>query len=266
MKQASIILILFLLSLFASGCVVDFGQEPPDLKSLNGKVHILISEKHPSEDQDPIIAISMVSEHIFECINYRIVYTLSKNGNTLNLHIEGVTIGPICATALGPATATHFLNLPVGTYTLRVHLDGYIDTYTVHIANDAIQLIPSEPFVSKPLELLVWRYPKPSFAFYAGTLIGDEWLVNAFVDTLRKHLPLQELNVPRSGRWPYARSIGGYHSNAQPRYFRYQHEAQFDSAGSLLKAFSIRFLNNRSGAGFWIENWRAKTYMSWYWR
>jgi len=251
------------LALLAFSCATDFGQGPLTVEPVIGKVEFRIAEIHRSDGASPFVGIEMRSEQIFGCINYGILHTLRQNGSDLHLSIQGATIGPICATALGPATAVNFADLPVGAYSMRLEMNGQTDRYGITVTSKAIHLVPIDAGISRPMERLVWRYPRQSFAILGGTLAGDEWLVMALVDSLRKRIPVQEIHAPPDGRWPFARSVAGYARPAEPRYFLYQHDVDFESAGALLKEFSERYLKNRSGAGIWLENWKRQYYYSW---
>ncbi len=264
MSNSPPLLLAFSLVFLISSCATDFGEGPLTVVPINeGKIELRVAEFHRNEGVPPVVGILMSSEQIFGCMNYSILHLLHQRGNDIHLSIHGATIGPICATALGPATAINFPDLPVGSYSFRVMMNGRNDRYDLTITHTAIRLSPMDTSISRPMEQLSWRYPKSSFAFYAGTMLGDEWLVAAFVDSLKQRIPVQEISAPTDGRWPYARTVAGYAWNATPRYFVYQHEGHFDLAVSVLKEFAERYLRGRSGVGFWIENWMRQSYFSW---
>lgn len=248
-----------------SGCDFPLGEEPIRLESLHGKVIVEVKERFERYDQpsNPALAIVLRSEHIYGCVNYHIDYLYQRTGTVLDLSIKGASIGPVCLTALGPATATFFPGLSSGTYQLHVTMDGRTDKYVLAISESAICLTPRNTAVSRPGARLVWRYPPQSFAYYCGTLTQDAWLCDAFRDSLHKYLPLQEIQPPTTGEWPYPLASQGHYFDSPARFYRYVSEADFDSAGALLRAFTYAHLKNRSGVGLSLRNWRNAYFYSW---
>jgi hypothetical protein len=142
-------------------------------------------------------------------------------------------------------------------------MDGRTDSYDLEVSDFAVRLTPRDTVVSRPEAQLVWRYPPQSFAYYCGTLVQDAWLCEAFRDSLQKNLSLILLQPPSSGTWPYPLRSDGYWYNAPARFYRYATEADFDSAGAILRSFAHAHLKNRSGAGLSLRNWRNAYYYSW---
>ncbi len=259
------ILAFLSMSLIFVTCDFPLDGKKINLETLNGKVIVGVQELYERYDQpeDPKIAIVLRSEHIFGCINYHIEHQFQKKGNDLSLAILGASIGPICLTALGPATASLFPGLSSGAYRLSITMDGRTDDYELILTDAAIRLTARDTVVSRPEDGLVWRYPPQSFAYYCGTLTQDAWLCEAFNDTLKKYLALAEIQLPKTGRWPYPRASSGYYYDAPARFYRYATEANFDRAGALLKSFSKSFLKDRMGAGLSLVNWQNRYYYSW---
>ena len=62
---------------------------------------------------------------------------------------------------------------------------------------------------------------------------------------------------------PYARTASGYYYNAPARYYRYETEADFETAKALLRQFSQEVLRHHEGDGLSVWNWKGDQGMSW---
>ncbi len=200
---------------------------------IEDKIILAISEEYSAPDriEEPTPALIMKTERIYGCLNYHIDHQFVRIGSELRLNISNVRQD--------------------------------IDRYSLHMTDSSISLVPSNTNVSTTRSELVWRYPRLSFAYYSGTMTGDEWLSQAFDDTLNKYLALERILVPPIGRWPYPLTSMGHYYDAPARFYRYTSEADYDTAGALLKAFSKSLLKDKPGAGFSLVNWRNKYYLSW---
>jgi hypothetical protein len=225
---------------------------------------VAVTEHFERYDQpsDPTLTVALRSEHFFSCLNDHLDHLYQRRGTVLDISLTGVSIGPVCLTALGPATAAIQPNLSNGIDLLNISMDGRTDSYDVEISDSAVRLTPRDTVVSGPEPQLVWRYPPQSFAYYCGTLTHDTWLCDAFRDSLQSKLSLILLQPPSFGVWPYPLRSEGYDDNASARFYRYATEADFDSAGAMLRSFAQAHLQQRSGVGLSLRNWRNAYYHS----
>ncbi|MBI1804763.1 MAG: hypothetical protein HY033_13565 [Ignavibacteriae bacterium] len=248
-----------------SGC--DTGQGPRNdiHRDIRGKVSLRIAEEFTRYDSasTPVLMLTMRTYDIYECFNFRIDYRLIRTNNEFDVTIFGVTAPSICLDALGPATSRDSFDVSPGEYHLAVHLHNMTDIYTVTVSESAVQLTAHDSSVSRPEASLFWRYPRQSFAVYCGTLTSTSWMCTAFYDTLIHHLPLQEIEPPNVGVWPYSLESSGHYYDAPTRFYRYATEADFDSAGALLKRFAKTVIDTNAGVSVWMQNWRNKEYFSW---
>ncbi len=256
---------ILLISLLAIRCSTVTELNPVPQNPVEGKIILTAAEGFTRHDipTEPVLKLSMRTAKIYGCINYRITYEFVDQGSRLLFNILGVEIGDVCLTALGPATAFQTLAISNGQYIIRIAVGGRHDDCVLIVTDTTIILVPSDTSVSNVAEQLHWRIPRKSLAYYSGTYTGDEWLSAAFDDTLRRHLSLTEIKVPATGVWPYSLTSMGYYYNAPAKFYRYSAEADYDSAGALLKTFSKTVLKGKQGTGFSLVNWRNKYYNSW---
>lgn len=205
----------------------------------------------------PVPTLLVATDSVYGCVNYPLSVRFEREEDALDLTVLGVEPIEICLTALGPATARVPLDVPAGTYRLRVRHDGATDEYELGIGADRLALGPVRAAVTRAPEPLAWRYPERSFAYSCGTLRGEKALCDAFRQRLEASLDLTEIDAPDRGVWPYARATDGYHHNAPARYYRYRAEPDFDAAKALLREFSHDVLRGHEGDGLSVENWRG---------
>lgn len=211
----------------------------------------------------PTPTLLVATDSIYPCANYALVVDVERSGSTLDLEVQGVEIGAVCATALGPATARIPLDLPEGEYTLRIRHDGALDIYTLRVLADRLELQPEQTAVTRVPEPLAWRTPERSFVYLCGTYTGDEALCDQFRARFEALGALTEIEVPAEGLWPYPRSASGHYYDAPGRVYRYDSEADFQAVKDLLRTFSREVLRNRTGDGLSVMNWTGDAGLSW---
>jgi len=113
---------------------------------------------------------------------------------------------------------------------------------------------------------LYWRYPPNSFAYLCGTTIETSWICDDFLDSMLYHVSIIEFEFPDSGEICYPRASQGHYYDMPARYFFYEREADFDSAGAVLKRYTEQVISQYSGVGIHLIGWNNKDYMSWLFR
>jgi hypothetical protein len=73
----------------------------------------------------------------------------------------------------------------------------------------------------------------------------------------------EAFTFPDSGEIPYPREGGGHHYDMPVRYFRYETEADYDTAGAILERYSKEIISQYSGASISFYNWRDKAFHYW---
>lgn len=247
--------------LLVAGCeLLDGGSAARETVPLT----YLAAERHVGQEPgEPVLTLQLTSDEIFPCFNYRIDAVPVAVGGRVDVYVDGVDLGDVCLTALGPASATLPLAAEEGTTTLRIVNGRVIDEAEVTVTEDAVRIRPVRADASVPADTLAWRYPRRSFAAVCGTLVEDAGLCDAFDARLREALRLEEIPVPEAGRWPYPRQSSGHDDDAPTRVYRYDDEADFERAGDVLAAFTRDELAGRSGATVWLVNWRNEAFHSW---
>lgn len=251
---------LFIIPLLVAflGCDLIYPvKKQTSLNSVEGNIIFSVKEGYEKNDSEPKIMLSMFTEKIYSCANYRIIPDIEVQGNEIFVNILGIEVPDICLTALGPATSVSFLNISNGKYSLYFSCEGRTDKYILTVTDSSIQVFEDATDTSrftKPGFKLYWRYPRNSFVYSCVTTYETSWICQDFLDTLLSQIRLREFQFPDSGVIPYPRSA---------RYFIYEKEEDFDKAGEILKSYTKRVISRYSGVGIALINWKNKFYYSW---
>ena len=112
-----------------------------DVGTLQVGLADLQSNTDPTARPQPTLVL--VTDEIFGCLGYRIDVAVRRSARTLDLTVNGIEgpgAGEGCFTALGPATFQTPLDVPPGTYQLRIRTDGAVDEYDLHVEADRLAL------------------------------------------------------------------------------------------------------------------------------
>lgn len=246
------------------GCGDDSTQR--NIRPIEGIVHLQVREAYlsPPGVGEPVVYLFLQSEELFECYNYEILYDWRQNRNHLTINIRGAALdGYVCLDSFGHAKGRLPITQSFGVQVISVVHNDSINTFILEITDTVMTLKSVQQSTAKPDPSVVWRVPRLSMEFTCGTLVADSHMCQTFVDTLYAHLPLQEIVVPDTGYWPYNRTVQGYYYNSPTRVFRYSTEQEFHEAGALLANLTVASLNNYSGLGMTLQNWRNEMYASW---
>ncbi len=255
-------LALLVAPLFGLSCT-DLGVGTND--TIDGRVIVRIFERYSvyGLPDSPTIFLGMQTERIYPCCNFSILADIYSNASIVTVQLKGIFEPEACLTALGPATYSKPLALPAGTYQLVVVNGSKSDRRLLEVTTSSIRISPSTTTVSVVPSSLTWRIPAKSFAYVCGTTVESAWMCDAFRDSLLSIPSLREFTFPDSGEVPYPLKSSGYWHNAPARYFMYAEEADFESAGALLKRYAHETIGNKQGIGMYLQNWRNITFRSW---
>ncbi len=255
---------LFFLTVFL---LVFLGCEERDYEiiPLESKVLYSIQEGYdePYTISEPRIMLSMVTEKIYPCFNWSIACEVYLIEDLILIEIIGIYVPEICFFAFGPATYNSFLDISNGEYLLYFTYKGIVDKYILTITDSSIAITEDTLHFTQPNFTLFWRYPPNSFAYLCGTTIGAEWICEDFLDTLLSEVELEEFQFPDSGEISYPCSSMGHYYDMPAKYFFYQEEEDYDTAGEILEVYTHDVISHYSGVGISLINWRNKSYKSW---
>lgn len=261
-RRLSVILVAFCSLCFVCCNITDTSDG--EIDSLDGSVQFWIGESYsePTTVEDPSLMLFMTTEKTYPCFNYSIVSMLVKDESSIFVELLGVYKPDICLTATGPATSRSELSLVPGEYSLYFKRDEEIDEFTVTLTDSTIYVDGDGSFTAttKPL---VWRYPPRTFAYLCGTRTEDSWICSEFLDSLMVTGLFEELQFPDHGYIPYPESSSGHYYDMPAMYFRYEKEADFDTAGAILERYAKSTTKDYTGVGLSLINWRNKRYYSW---
>lgn len=265
MKKSASYFLIFIYLILSNGC--EYLSSDPDYKKLpiEGNLSFNISESYVDYNKAglPVIFFSLKTEKIYGCFNYQIITDITSSGDNVDVNILGIEATNICLTALGPASSRTEIDLPDGSYNLKIHSADFSDSYNLSVTDKSINIDGNNHTGTKPLHRINWRYPKNSFAYMCGTLTQDSSICNDFLDTLESKIDLQEFTFPDSGKIPYPAGSAGHYYDMPAKYFYYQSELEFNKIESILRDYKEKYLSNKMGYGISIINWVNKSVYSW---
>ena len=68
---------------------------------------------------------------------------------------------------------------------------------------------------------------------------------------------------PEYGQIPYPASSDGHYYEMPAKYFIYENERDFETAGEILRVYSNNIVSQYEGVGIKLINWKNKIYRSW---
>jgi hypothetical protein len=183
------------------GCVFDQPGDWTDLQPITSRVTFRLQETHHLyQEGDPSIALTMVTEREYGCMNYSIRNRISVREGRIFADLFGIFVPEVCLTAMGPAHSHSPLGLSNGDYLLRFRAGNTVDNYRV-IVSDASITIEGAGETVVPESHTYWRFPPRSFASICRTTDETAWICGAFIDTLFTHVSIQEFKFPETGYW-----------------------------------------------------------------
>lgn len=255
--SASLALILFGLS------CTDFGAGTNT--TIEGRVSVRIFEGYPllERPDNPTILLGMQTERIYPCFNYSILADVFSGPGAITVFLKGIHRPEDCLRAVGPATYLKPLPLSPGSHHLVFAHGSASDRFMVEVTTSSIRISPTTATVAVVPSRLVWRIPAKSFAYICGTTAETAWMCDAFRDSLLSIASLREFSFPDSGEIPYPTASTGHWNDTPARYFLYADEADYDSAGAMLRRFAREVIGSNQGISIYLQNWRNVTIRSW---
>lgn len=267
--------VLLLALALGSGCGQGGGlsdmanpKREPGLSAVEGGLFFAVSESYAdlSRITEPALALSMATEKIYGCCNFRIETDVRTPDGQFQVEIRGVDMSGPCLMALGPACSRDFTDLPAGIYTLVLKEGLRQDSYVLEVKPESVTVSGGPPAwvgFTRPRFTVFWRYPRNSFAYLCGTTEDTVWIYEDFLAKLRAEVELEEHIFPPNGEIGFPRATQGYHRDMPGRYFVYRTEEDFARAGEILRSYSRDVISQYQGVGVWLLNWKNQEYCSW---
>ncbi|MFC1726096.1 hypothetical protein ACFL4T_10755 [candidate division KSB1 bacterium] len=257
--------ILILIALITFHCNKINGESENELLPIEGDINFSIREIHRNynETSEPEIFISFSTEKIYPCCNYPIIFNPFKSAHHILLSLYGIEVPDMCLPALGPACGGYFLDIDNGKYNLCFRYRDIDDRYVINVSDTSIVITETEPQYTKTGYNVYWRYPPNSFAYLCGTTTETSWICENFLNSLKNAVNISEFQFPGYGQIPYPPSSAGHYYDMPAKYFYYEKENDFETAGEVLRAYSENVVIQYSGVGISLINWKNKKFLSW---
>lgn len=261
-------------SLALTGCGDTIGPEKT-LLPVDSNIVFQVSEgygavgdPYPRSDAVtiPRVVLKLRTAKEYGCSNYEIEYEKTVSSDRVHIQLLGTSIGPVCLTSTGPATARMFLDFSTGSYELILASGSDIATFHVTVTDSALSITPSAEAFARSEYAVYWRHPPKSLAYYCGTTVETRSMCDEFVDRLAAAVQIEEFSFPPQGQTPWAVVSDGNYYNAPTRFFRYSEESDFEAAGVVLETFAKEVIGAQQGITLSLWSWRNERHLSWLYR
>lgn len=212
---------------------------------------------------EPEIMLYMETDRWYGCCNYSIESEISLLGNEITIKLLGIYMPGVCLTAFGPASSREFFSLPDGIYLINFIHGFSMDKYVLNVSDSCLEIFNRVVTFTRPEFYAYWRYPPNSFVYLCGTKTETSWICQDFLNTLLGEVNLQEFFFLDYGEICYPRSSMGHYYDMPARYFLYESDENFDRAGEVLEAYTHAVIDQYSGVGISLWNWKHEEYASW---
>ena len=264
MHRIKIVFVAIISIIFLQNCNT---VEPKTNTRIDSKIILKFYESYPvindKEIGVPQIYLSLFTEKLYPCCNYRLKLQKTINGNYINIRIYNVIEPNICMTAFGPALEVLPLDLQNGEYNLRIYSNQVVDNYIVTISDEKISVKERSSKNSYSIYDTYYRFPQNTFVYMCGTLVSTKYIYDDFLDTLKSKIKLQEYSFPDGIQKPYPDSMGGHYYEKTAKYFKYETEEDFDKIGNIMNAYTKNHSNDMFGVSIVVTNWLNKSFYSW---
>lgn len=249
---------MVLLALIALPSCDIFG---PDVEPLDGSLAFRVRELHGltySEVGEPDVGLLVETEREYSCL-LPLEAELSVTSSVVSVAVRGVGRPEMCPGAVGPASYRTLVPIGAGEHALRFGYAGEIDTYTLVISDQAVEIEGANGRFTAPAVRRFWRYPPNSFASVCDAGDGHEAACDEFRATLERDLAIEGFTFPPGGVIPYPTAFAAHGRDWRVGYYRYADESTFRQAGEALRAF----MEQHPAVTVYVVNWLNEAYRSW---
>jgi len=244
------------------GCLDSTGLSHEDLERIGGGVSFGIIETyrfHESGIGEPELALFLVTEESYGCVNYSLDLDLEIDEGDVYVALFGVNEPEMCLTAIGPAFA--YLPLPEleGDLTLQFSFAGEMDLFQASISQVSIRIDPLNGQFTRRQEELLWRYPPRSFALVCDAEGLGEAACTELEASLLTEMDLSEISFSGEGKNPYPTDAEEAGRDWRASYFQLVGEEDFSD---VRQAF-CSFVSSHHDLPAYLLSWRNERIRSW---
>jgi hypothetical protein len=228
--------------------------------ACDSKVAIMIGEGYTrfGTNTEPWLYVRQKTDKIYKGLAFPILNRVETSQGKIHFTNEGVMIPKSYFCALDQAYASSYFNAPVGTYELTFVNGDLSDVYLVNVSDTSITIDQHSENFTYPTHELFWRYPVNSFVLTCYTPEETSYLCEEIVDSLKKHIDLEEFFFPDSGVVPFIPDNYG-----QYRFFLYQEDSDFVEVVNIFGRFAFAQHEEGNYMRVIILNWLGESYESW---
>lgn len=264
--RRTLIFLILAIPLFIFSCNV-LNSPQDELLPVEGNIFFSVQEGYTTYNsvETPKINLTMITEKQYPNYNYEIRHKVTSLANKISVKLSGIYTPPFRLPAFGSATATAFLELSEGEYSLSFSYGSFTDQYKLIVTDSSIKVIKIVAQFTIPTVELYWRYPPNSLVYMCGTNGPFSWIPQDFLDTLLSKIQLTEFQFPDSGIWPYPSSGWTHQYNPPTKFFYYETEEDYNKVGEVLKTYTQTVLEGYEYETFAISliGWNNKVFKSW---
>lgn len=216
-----------------------------------------------NEGSDPELFLEFKTKKIFGCVNYTIENEKLKTDTTIDIRLLGTSIGSVCLTAIGPATARIPFADVEGKMKLVIRDGDFKDWYEIQVTQEKVDITPIFVTFSETGYKRYYRKPVNSFHFKCRTKDTMAHLCQDFHDLLINELEIEKFEFPDDGYNPYISANSQTRRFQASKYYIYNMVDEFHRAGELLESFTHEKIGDTQGNSLSIYNWQNTGYRSW---
>lgn len=251
------------------GCDILFWDDET-LIPLDTRIHFKVLESFDNNAHDsyetittPEIFIDMLSEKSYPSTSYYFAVNHRVVGRRILIGVDGIKIPGAGNCMVGPIGKRIKIGRIHGAYELTIRGRDFENEYAVNISDSLITIEGTETPDTKPSITSIFRYPKNSFAYLCGTTLQDSSLCEDFIDTLKSVINVTEFKFLDIAESPYPPAGNGNHYNAEPKFFYYKSEEDFEKIEDVMRTFKRDHFPDNNGVSLRIINWMNKRVRSW---
>ncbi|QQS36637.1 MAG: hypothetical protein IPM56_01390 [Ignavibacteriales bacterium] len=225
-------------------------------------INISIIEGYGELDYDhrniePSYFLVMHTKEEYSQFNCEIKYLANIHRDTIDIVINGVSCPSVQFHAFGPANAHYKLPISEGFYLININNNGVTNKYKLTMDDEKLEFQQCDSLENKGNNLLLWRFPKMSFAFIAE-MSQDKF--DALDKMINDSLDLSQIEIKDKGNWPLRENPPRIiDSESLVKFYRYKSEDDYNKIDEILDSF-MKKQDKYLKISF--MNWKNKIFIS----